>query len=110
MDLLSLREIRRICPQDCVLGPPALAHGSTTFNKRRSLVIKLTARIKPSKLLSRWFITDPTVEAAGSGRGQRGLALMAVRHGRARQLIGVQVFLSRGGRFPMRFAPTGSQR
>jgi hypothetical protein len=50
------------------------------------------------------------VEAAGSGWGRRGLVLTAMRHGRARQLTRVQVFSSYSGRFPTRFAPTGSQR
>jgi hypothetical protein len=35
---------------------------------------------------------------------------MAAHRGRARRLTGVQVFLSYGGRFLMRFASTGSQR
>jgi hypothetical protein len=47
---------------------------------------------------------------AGSGRGRRRLALTAAHHGRAWRLTGVQVFSSYGGRFLMRFAPTGSQR
>jgi hypothetical protein len=50
------------------------------------------------------------VEAVGASRGRRGLTLAAASHGRARWLTGVQVFLSYGGRFSMRFAPTGSQR
>jgi hypothetical protein len=50
------------------------------------------------------------VEVAGSGQGWRGLALTAVCHGRARWLTGVRVFSSHSGWFPMRFAPTGSQR
>jgi hypothetical protein len=50
------------------------------------------------------------VEAAGSSWGQRGLALAAACHGRARWLTGVRVFSSYCGRFSMRFAPTGSQR
>jgi hypothetical protein len=50
------------------------------------------------------------VGAAGSGRGQRGLALTVAHHGRAWRLFRVQVFSSHGGRFPMKFAPTGSQR
>jgi hypothetical protein len=49
------------------------------------------------------------VGAAGSIRRWCGLALTAVRHGRAWRLAGVQVFSSHGGRFPMRFAPTGAQ-
>jgi hypothetical protein len=42
--------------------------------------------------------------------GQRGLMLTVARHGRARRLVGVWVLSSYGGRFLMRFAPTGSQR
>jgi hypothetical protein len=57
---------------------------------------------------SRLFIIDLMVEAAGSGRVQRGLTLAAACHGRVRQLVRVRVFLSYGGRFPMRFAATGS--
>jgi hypothetical protein len=49
-------------------------------------------------------------EAAGLGQGRRRLRLTAARHGRARRLAGVQVFSSYGGRFSIRFAPTGSQR
>jgi hypothetical protein len=56
------------------------------------------------------FIADPTAEAAGSGRGRCRLALAAARCGRVWRLTGVQVFLSYGGQFKMRFAPTGSQR
>jgi hypothetical protein len=59
---------------------------------------------------SRSFITDPTVEAAGSGRGRRGLTFVVARHGRAQRLTGVRLFSSYGGQFLMRFAPTGSQR
>jgi hypothetical protein len=53
---------------------------------------------------------DPTAEVVGSGQGQRRLTLVVARHSRARWLAGVRVFLSYGGRFFMRFAPTGSQR
>jgi hypothetical protein len=53
---------------------------------------------------------DSMVEAAGSGRGWRRLALTVARHGRVRRLTGVRVFSSYGGRFLIRFAPTGSQR
>jgi hypothetical protein len=51
MDLFFLREIHRICPQDCGPGPPASAHGSTGFIKRRSLATGSMARIKPSEPL-----------------------------------------------------------
>jgi hypothetical protein len=36
--------------------------------------------------------------------------LTAARHGPAQRLAGVRVFSTHGGRFLMRFAPTGSQR
>jgi hypothetical protein len=49
-------------------------------------------------------------EVAGSGRGQRRLALTAARRGRVWRLTGVRVFSSYGGRFSMMFAPMGSQR
>jgi hypothetical protein len=49
-------------------------------------------------------------ESSGTGRGRRRLALTAARRGRARQLTGVRVFSIYGGRFSMRFIPTGSQR
>jgi hypothetical protein len=55
MNLFSLREIYRICPQDCGPGPPTLAHGSTDFIKRRSLATGLMAQIKPSEPLS-WLL------------------------------------------------------
>ncbi len=49
-------------------------------------------------------------ESSGTDRGQRRLALTAAHRGRARRLSGVRVFSSYGGRFSMRFGPTGSQR
>jgi hypothetical protein len=54
--------------------------------------------------------TDPTAEAAGFGRGRRRLALTTARRSRARWLTAFRVFSSYGGRFSIRFAPTGSQR
>jgi hypothetical protein len=42
--------------------------------------------------------------------GGSELALTLARHGRAWRLTKVRVFSSHGGRLPMRFAPTGSQR
>jgi hypothetical protein len=57
MNLFSLREIRRICPQDYGPGAPASAHGSTGFIKCRPLVTGSTARIKPSEPLSRLLIS-----------------------------------------------------
>jgi hypothetical protein len=53
---------------------------------------------------------DPMAEATGSGRGRRRLVLTVARRGHARRLPGVRVFLSYGGRFLIRFAPTRSQR
>jgi hypothetical protein len=53
---------------------------------------------------------DLTAEAAGSSRGWRRLTLATARRDRARWLTGVRVFSSYGGRFLIRFAPTGSQR
>jgi hypothetical protein len=41
------------------------------FIKHRSLAFGLMAQIERSEPLSRLSITDPTVEAAGSGRGRR---------------------------------------
>jgi hypothetical protein len=105
MNLFSLREICRICPRDCGPGPPASAHGSTDFIKRRSLATGSTARIKPSELLSRFLISVVDHRSNGWGGWLRPVA----RHSRAQRLTGVWVFSSHGGRFPMRFAPTGSQ-
>jgi hypothetical protein len=53
---------------------------------------------------------DPTAEVAGSDRGRRRLALAVARRDQAQWLTGVRVFSSFGGRFSIRFAPTGSQR
>jgi hypothetical protein len=50
------------------------------------------------------------VEAAGFGRGRRGLTLTTTCHGRVRRLTEVRVFSSHSGWFLMRFAPAGSQR
>jgi hypothetical protein len=89
-------------------------HGTVDFIKCRPLDFGSMAQIKSSESVSRLlisvFITDPTDEAVGSGRGRHGLVLVAVHHGRARWLTGVRVFSSYGGRLSMRFAPTGSQR
>jgi hypothetical protein len=93
MELFFLRKIHRICPQHRGPGPSAPAHGSTDFIKRRPLASGSTARIKPIELVSQLLIS-------------------IVHHrsdGRARWLTGAQVFSSYGGRFLMRFAPTGSQ-
>jgi hypothetical protein len=120
MELFSLRKIRRICPQHRGSGLPAPAHGSTNFIKWWPLATGSMARIKPIESVSllgcldsiwRWVAIgssqpmqespggDPMAEAAGSGRGWRRLTL-----------VGVRVFSSYGGRFLIRFAPTGSQR
>jgi hypothetical protein len=114
VELFSLRKIRRICPQHRGPGPPAPAHGSTNFIKRRSLASGSRLRLNQANWylsFQSWtFIANPTAEAAGSGRGWRRLVLTEARHGRARWLAWVRVFSSYGGRFSMRFAPTGSQR
>jgi hypothetical protein len=120
MELFSLRKICRICPQHRGPGPPASAHGSTDFIKRRPLATRSMARIKliesvylvgcldsiwcwvaidSSQSMQESPDTDSMAEAAGSGRGQHRLAL-----------TGVWVLSSYSGRFSMRFAPTGSQR
>jgi hypothetical protein len=71
MELFSLRKIHRICPRHRGPGPSVPAHGSTNFIKRWSLASGLTVQFKPSKSVSRLFITDPMAETAGSGRGRR---------------------------------------
>jgi hypothetical protein len=117
MELFSLRKICRICPQHRGPGPPAPAHGSTDFIKRWPLATESTARIKPIESVSLLGCLDPiwhwvaigsswpmqespsadlTTEVVGSGWGRSRLA-------------GVRVFSSYGGRFLIRFAPTGSQ-
>jgi hypothetical protein len=83
------------------------AHGSTGFIKRRPLATGSTAWIEPSELLSRLLIS--VVHHRSDGWGS-WLWPGAARHGRAWCLTRVWVFLSHGGRFSMRFAPTGSQR
>jgi hypothetical protein len=114
MDLFSLREIHRICPRDCGPGPPASAHGSMGFIRRQPLATGLTARIKPSEPLSRLLILAFHHRYDGWGDwlrpGRCRLALTVVHHILARRLTGVRVFVSHGGRFPMRFAPTRSQQ
>jgi hypothetical protein len=55
MELFSLRKIRRICPRHRGRGPPAPAHRSMNFIKRRLLASGSTAQIDPSELLS-WFL------------------------------------------------------
>jgi hypothetical protein len=131
MELFSLRKIRRICPRHCGPGPPAPPHGSTDFIKRWPLATGSMARIKPIESASllgcldpiwRWVAigssqpmqespgVDPMAEAAGSGRGRRRFTLAAARRGQARWLARVRVFSSFGGRFSIRFAPTGSHQ
>jgi hypothetical protein len=131
MELFSLRKIRIICPRHHGPGPPTPAHGSTDFIKCWPLATGSMARIKPIESASLLGSLDPiwcwvaigssqpmqespgagsTAEVAGFGRERRRLALTAVHHGRAQWLTGVRVFLSYGGRFLIRFAPTGSQR
>jgi hypothetical protein len=65
MNLFSLRESHRICPWDSGPGPPASAHGSTSFIKRRPLATGSTARIKPSELLFLDLIATVDLRADG---------------------------------------------
>jgi hypothetical protein len=66
MELFSLRKICRICPRGCGPGPPASAHGSTDFIKRRSLASGSRAQIEPSEPVSRLLIS--TVHHRSNGR------------------------------------------
>jgi hypothetical protein len=86
MDLFFLREIHRICPQDCGPGPPASAHGSTGFIKRRSLATGSTARIKPSEPLSRLLISAVHHQSDGWGGWLQTGAGWARAHGGAPRL------------------------
>jgi hypothetical protein len=67
MELFSLRKIRRIYQQHHGPGPPAPAHGSTEFIKRRSLVTGSTSQIKPIEPVSRLLIS--VVHRRSDGRG-----------------------------------------
>jgi hypothetical protein len=106
MELFFLRKISRICPQHRGPDPPAPAHGSTDFIKRRSLATGSMAQIKPIESVSRHLISDVHHLFDGWDGWLRPGAAPA----RAWRLIGVQVFSSYSGRFLMRFAPTGPQR
>jgi hypothetical protein len=106
----SLRKIRRICPRHRGLGPPAPAHGSTNFIKRRLLASGSMAQIDPSEPLSWLLISVIHHRSDGRGGWLRPGPAQDCAHGRVRRLAEVRVFLSYGGWFSMRFAPTGSQR
>jgi hypothetical protein len=97
---------------DRVHGPGSRVHGIGTHsglsNPRSTIRILYTERVSTHLISVVRARSDDG--AVGSGRRRRGLALTATRHGRAWRLTRVQVFLSHGARFPMRFAPTGSQR
>jgi hypothetical protein len=111
MKLFSLRKICRICPQHRGPGPLAPAHRSTDFIKHRLLLTGMTAQIKPIELVC--WLPISVVHRRSDGwlrPGRRCLTLMAMHHGRAWRLARVLVFSSYGGRFSMRFAPTGSKR
>jgi hypothetical protein len=109
MELFSLRKIHRIWPQHRGPGPPASAHGSTNFIKRRPLAFRSMAQIKPIESVSRLLIL--AVHRRSDGWGSwLWLALAVMHRGRARRLTRVWVFSSYGGWFSMRFAPMGSQR
>jgi hypothetical protein len=113
MELFSLRKIHRICPRYRGPGPLAPAHGSTNFNKCRSLASESTTQIKPSESVSRLLIS------AVHHRSDGWLGLGAVRahtrggasrRGRAWRFTEVRVFSSYGGQFSMRFAPLRSHQ
>jgi hypothetical protein len=55
--IIFLKKIHRICPRHRGPGPSTLAHGSTDFIKRRSLVIGSTTQIKPIEPVSRLLIS-----------------------------------------------------
>jgi hypothetical protein len=77
------------------------------FIKHQSLATGSTGRIKPSESVSQLLISAVHHRSDGWGGW---LWPTAARHGRERRLARVWVFTSYGGRFPLRFAPTGSQR
>jgi hypothetical protein len=82
MELFSLRKIHRICPRHRGLGPPPLAHGSTDFIKRRSLVTGSTAQIKLIEPVSRLLISVVHRRSDGGGGWLRpGAAPAHVRGG-----------------------------
>jgi hypothetical protein len=66
--------------------------------------------IGSSQLMQESPGADPTTEVTDSGRGRRRLTLVTAHRSWAQLLAGVWVFSSYGGRFSIRFAPTGSQR
>jgi hypothetical protein len=97
---------------DWVHGPGSRVHGIGTHlglsNPRSTIQSLCTERVSTHLILVIWTRSDGG--AVGSDQERCGLVLTAACHGRASRLAGVRVFLSHGGRFPMRFIPTGSQR
>jgi hypothetical protein len=97
---------------DRVHGPDSWVHGIGTHlgssNLRSMIRILCSERVSTHLILVVQARSDGGV--VGSGRGRRGLTLTAARHSRPWRPTSVLVFLSHDGRFPMRFAPTGSQQ
>jgi hypothetical protein len=83
MELFSLRKIHRICPRHRGPGPLTPAHGSTNFNKRRSLASGSTAQIDPSEPLSRLLISAVGHRSDGRGGWLQPGAARARTHGSA---------------------------
>jgi hypothetical protein len=114
MELFSLRKIRRICPQHRGPGPPAPAHGSTDFIKRRPLATRSMAQIKRIESVSQLLISvvhhrsdgwdDWVRPGAASARARSDVSRPSTTAHRSSS------FLELHGWFLMRFAPTGSQQ
>jgi hypothetical protein len=110
MELFSLRKNHRICPWHRGPSPQVSAHGSTNFIKRWPLATGSTIRIKSSESVSRLLISVVHHRSDGRGGWIRLGAAWARACGGASRPTRVRVFLTYGGRFSMRFAPTGSQQ
>jgi hypothetical protein len=114
MKLFSVRKFRRIYPRLCGLGPPAAAHGSTNFIKRRLLASWSTAQIEPSESISRLLISAVHHRSDGWGGWLRpGAARARARDGASRPSAVAHrssSFLELRWLVFNEFAPTGSQR
>jgi hypothetical protein len=114
MELFSLRKIRRICPQHRGPGPPAPAHGSTDFIKRRPLATRSMAQIKLIESVSQLLISALRHRSDGWDDWVRpGAAPARARSDVSRPSTTAHrssSFLELRGWFLMRFAPTGSQQ
>jgi hypothetical protein len=82
-DLFSLRESRRICPRDCGPGPPASAHRSMGFIKRRSLIQRSASRIYHRERVSPGSNLGRTGKIGRRGGWLRSGAVRARAHGGA---------------------------